>query len=244
MYDWPELEAANNAFWLVIRDHFREAGFDAPEYLLRGGEGADNWLKDNMLFSQTCGYPFATQLIGKVHLLGTPHYDVEGCDGPTYSSAIIVRADDERERLSDFKSSRFAFNSPDSLSGFRCLSPLIGSPENWFNILVESGAHRVSGSMVADDRADVAALDAVCWNYFQRFEPDAAARLRVLRWTPKLPSLPYITAGTFGPDDVRRMQIALQKAVNRSRESGGESALGICGMSVVAEQDYTPLAEL
>ncbi|MEE9313116.1 MAG: PhnD/SsuA/transferrin family substrate-binding protein [Rhizobiaceae bacterium] len=244
MYDWPELRAETNAFWAVLAKRFQAAGFDAPVSLLQGQENAAHWLRDDLLFSQTCGYPFATELIGKVHLLGTPHYDVEGCEEAHYSSAILVRRDSGFDSLEDARAGRFAFNGRGSLSGYRCLSLLVGIVENWFSNSMESGGHRTSASMVANGEADVAALDAVCWDMFQRFEPEAAKKLRVLQWTPKLPALPYITSGSFKADELKLLRLAVSEAIDEIKVNGVGKALKLAGYSLLEESEYRPLASL
>jgi ABC-type phosphate/phosphonate transport system substrate-binding protein len=49
---------------------------------------------------------------------------------------------------------------------------------------VETGGHRQSVQAVADGRADVAAIDAVCWALAGRHEDAAVEKLRVINRTP------------------------------------------------------------
>ena len=192
MYNWPEVKEASRAFWYAVRDELAENEVDPPNELTVPDSPWDHWHDDQLLFSQTCGYPYATKLTETVCLLGTPIYDVEGCKGAAYSSAVIARADDGRNALNVMRS--LAFNSLDSLSGFRCLKPLVGDPQAHFTDLLQSGSHRASLKMVADGSADCAAIDAVCWDLAKRFEPEAVANLKVIVWTPLLPSLPFVTS--------------------------------------------------
>jgi ABC-type phosphate/phosphonate transport system substrate-binding protein len=48
--------------------------------------------------------------------------------------------------------------------------------------------------MVADGRADVAALDCISFAHLRRLRPESVANLRVLAWTPPSRSPPFITA--------------------------------------------------
>ena len=91
MYDWPELKAAHLAFWRLFEVQLERFDIKLPSLDSRSAES--DWLKPDLFFSQTCGYPYATKLMGKVQLVGTPHFAVEGCTGPRYSSAVIVRKD-------------------------------------------------------------------------------------------------------------------------------------------------------
>lgn len=99
MYDWPEVRWATDALWAAIAGRLRHAGIDAPDELDRTRSSADVWRHPALILSQTCGWPYATQLPDVVQLVATPVYDVEGCDGPLYSSAIVARRGDEGPML-------------------------------------------------------------------------------------------------------------------------------------------------
>ena len=240
MYDWPEMQSANDAFWSVVKQEFGARGLSVPDDLSRDGEHDAHWLQSDLLLSQTCGYPYATRLVEKVQRVATPHYNVEGCDGPTYSSAVVVGKDSSFERLEDVLPGSVAVNSCDSLSGYRCFSPLIGDARAAFAALKISGGHRTSALMVARGEADCAAIDAVCWSLFQQFEPGAAQRLRVLAWGPKFPALPFITSLRTGENDVRLLADGLA-AASATREAG---AIGLAKCSGVSEESYAALARL
>ena len=111
MYDWPELRSDTDAFWQILRSNFEEAGFACPEQLAHVEDETEGWLDRDLFFSQTCGYPFVSRLEGQVELIGTPHFAVDGWEGPNYSSAVVVRADFEAESLEQCRTARFAFNS-------------------------------------------------------------------------------------------------------------------------------------
>src|SRR5436309_2979270 len=94
MYDWPEVRAATDAWWSGIS---RYLGVHIP--LRRAKDHASLWRGPDLLFSQTCGYPFTHELRGAVQLVATPHYRAVGCHGPAYSSFIFAR-----EKCSDLSS--------------------------------------------------------------------------------------------------------------------------------------------
>lgn len=64
----------------------------------------------------------------------------------------------------------------------------------FFESVSLSGSHWNSAAMVADGRADVAALDCVSFAHFRRLHPHSMANLRILSWTPPSRSPPFITA--------------------------------------------------
>jgi len=162
MYDWPEVAWANDALWEAIARRLDASGIAAPLALDRSRSSDSVWRDSGLLLSQTCGFPFSTRLRGMLRFIGTPIYDVPGCRGAYYSSMIVVRSSESGERLVDVSGRRFAYNAKDSLSGYLALAMLIkeaglGARPEW----LETGSHRASLCAVAEEEADVAAIDAV-----------------------------------------------------------------------------------
>lgn len=194
MYDRAETAEANDRLWALIRDNLRDAGEPAPEALTRG-EAAywQAWQSPDLVFSQTCGFPFRARLHDQVALIGTPDYGIEGCPPGHYVSIYVARADDSRS-LQDFGGAEFAFNEPMSQSGW-------AAPQNHAKAIglqlrptLQSGAHRLSALAVAEGRADLAAIDALTWQLLTRYEPWTAKLRKVTQTAPATPTLPYITA--------------------------------------------------
>ncbi len=152
MYDWPEIAWATDALWHAIAKRLNAAGIAAPEALDRARPTEDVWRDPGLVLSQTCGYPFATRLAGTVRLVATPAYDVEGCEGPYYSSALVARKGSVPPSLAACGGLRFAVNARDSLSGYVTLavemkaSGLDPRAAQW----VETGSHRASLRAVAE----------------------------------------------------------------------------------------------
>jgi hypothetical protein len=72
MYDLPEVSAATDAWWRGVASALRRAGLDAvPEVLTRDPD-VDVWHSQNLLLSQTCGYPLTHELASVVELVATP----------------------------------------------------------------------------------------------------------------------------------------------------------------------------
>ncbi|TVQ57339.1 MAG: hypothetical protein EA355_04705 [Rhodobacteraceae bacterium] len=211
MYDPPALHWATDALYGALRDALRARGIAAPP-LTRATDHAAAWGRPDLLLSQTCGWPYVTALRGRVRLVATPVYAAEGCEGPYYRSAVVVRAEDPAGDLAACRGRRLAVNAFDSQSGFHALRAAVarlgaGALGPFFGGLVETGGHTASATAVAEGRADVAALDCVSWALLARTAPAIAARLKVAGWTPAAPGLPLITAA----DDVTLA--ALREAV-------------------------------
>jgi ABC-type phosphate/phosphonate transport system substrate-binding protein len=194
MYDRPETARANDRFWALIRDGLRGAGQTAPEALTRDVDDLlSHWLAPDLVVSQTCGFPYRSQLHGKVTLIGTPDYGVEGCPPGYYCSVFVARADDPRETLAAFDGAAFAYNDGLSQSGW-------AAPQTHARTLglrlppaLRTGAHSQSMLAVADGLAEIAALDAVTWSLLAAHDPQAR-RVKVVGRTSPSPGLPFIAA--------------------------------------------------
>lgn len=207
MYDFGAAMAANDRLWVLVRDRLRDAGIDAPEALTRG-EGAywRAWEAADLVFSQTCGYPYRARLHGRVAYVGTPDYGVEGCPPGYYRSVFVARRDDPREGLEAFDGAGFAFNEPLSQSGWAAPQTHAAKLGLRLPPVLQTGGHRRSAHAVAEGRADIAALDAVTWALLQGEDP-VTDSLRVIGVTDPTPGLPYITA-VGAPVDLIRAAVA------------------------------------
>jgi ABC-type phosphate/phosphonate transport system substrate-binding protein len=108
-------------------------------------------------------------------------------------------------------SARFAYNSDDSMSGILAISRDLeaeGQSLGIFSERIVSGGHRASIVAIAQDRADVAAIDCRSWDMALRFEP-AAKELCVVGWTSRRKGLPYITARATPPATTAILRDAL-----------------------------------
>lgn len=195
MYDRPELRAETDLLWSMLREAIRDRGMDAPDTLSRNRPNRIAWAAPELVIGQTCGLPFVKALRGRVGLVGTPSYALEGCAPGQYRSALIVRDDAEIETIADLRGKRPAINARDSQSGYAALMVVatpFANPAGFFGEPVATGAHQTSIEAVASGRADVAAIDAVSFALSQRYDA-AAARVRVISWSEPTPGLPFIT---------------------------------------------------
>jgi ABC-type phosphate/phosphonate transport system substrate-binding protein len=197
MYDFPELAAANDALWSAIAARLEDDGVgEVPSRLTREGPPEETWTNPALLLAQTCGYPLATSLQGRVQLVATPRYRALGCDGAFHRSAVVVRNDALATCLADLRGARCALNDRTSNSGMNLLrveiAPLARG-QAFFGAVTITGSHEASAGLVASGDADVAAIDCVTWAHLQRFRPATTKHLRVLMWTVRSPGLPLIT---------------------------------------------------
>ena len=240
MYAAPA--AALDAFWQGLRRHMiREGLADVPSSLDEPADVHAHWLAPDLLLSQTCGYPLMTSLRGRVRYVGTPRYRAPGCEGASYTSVLVVRADEPETRLVRMAGRRVAFNAPDSHSGYNALRALVAPlarDGRFFDEGIETGAHRLSVAAVRDGRADLAAIDAVTFALLWRDHPDEVRSLRVLGSTERAPGLPLITAEGTEPADVARLRAAWVAACADPALADAREAMLLDGLEVLPPEAY------
>lgn len=235
MYDWPEVREATDLWWKGIAGHL---GLDLP--LSRPDGFTAPWSRDDLLFGQTCGYPFTHALKGQVRLVGTPHYAADGCDGPTYCSIVLAR---QRQPLAAFRGSVAAVNTPDSMSGMLALK-LVFAPlaegGRFFARAVQTGGHLASLAAVQAGKADVCAIDCVCVEMARRYRPAALEGLVEIARSPAVPGLPWITRA----GDVQAIRHALRDAFADPNLAQVREALLLEGFSELPVSAYDRITDL
>lgn len=233
MYARPELAAAHDRYWHLIRQELAQRGIDSPETLAQEAEEFSVWTAPDLVLSQTCGMPYRLWLHDKVTLIGTPDFGLTDCPPGHYRSAIVVRADDPRTQVEDFREAVFAYNQTFSQSGYAAPFNHLSSRGIWFANQTQSHGHLRSAQMVASGTADIAALDAMSWRLIRRYE-GFAEQLRVLEWTAPTPGLPYIAAaGVDGPTTFDAVAAAIDALAPDDRD-----ALGLRGIVSIPAEAY------
>jgi ABC-type phosphate/phosphonate transport system substrate-binding protein len=239
MYDFPECAAATEAFWAAVA---RRLGVVVP--LSRLAHHTMAWDRPDLLFSQTCGYPFTHAYAGKLQIVATPHYQAEGCEGPLYRSILFAR---EAKPLEDFRDGVAAFNNRDSMSGMLALKlafgPLARSGQ-FFTRAVETGGHLASLAAVREGTADVAAIDCVTVAYARSFRPAALEGLIEVGRTAPVPALPFVTRGGASVAEVARLREALAEVFTDEQLRGTRDTLRLHGFSVLSAEDYAVIPRL
>ncbi len=233
MYDWPEVQPANDRLWAGIRDRLRVGGMNAPDALHRGGDLCADWQSPDLILSQTCGFPYRTRLHGQVALVGTPDFGLAGAEPGYYYSNLLVRADAPGE-WTDFLGGRLAINGFDSQSGWAAPQNHAVAAGRMFERVLETGAHPESARAVAEGRADIAAVDAVTWRLIATHRPQIAPQLRIVARTDPTPGLPLITARG---NDVAAIRQAFRDAAAALSDMD-RAALGLRGLADIPTDAY------
>ena len=193
MYMRAELIDAHDTYYALNRRHLSARNIDSPTYISEPDDLYAAWQSSDLFISQTCGMPYRLTLHGKVQLIGTPDFKLEGCKPGYYRSAMVVRREDAQQPLTDFQHRVFTYNADDSHSGYATAYELAQKHGFWFEQRVRSGGHRESALAIAEGCADIAAIDAMTWRLLQTYET-FTDNLTVIEWTEPAPGLPYITS--------------------------------------------------
>jgi ABC-type phosphate/phosphonate transport system substrate-binding protein len=215
MYNLPEMQADNAAFWNAMQVELSRLGLDdLPEELDFNRRPVPDKIDTDTLFTQVCGYPLQTIYRGQATLLGAPVYAAEHCNGPTHAGVFIVGAKSKFRRLDDLRGCRYAYNSRHSNSGMnlprRAIAD-IASGKPFFASIAETHSHPGNIERVAKGEIDATSVDNVTYAFVARHRPALAEATRVLAPTPPSPSIPFVTT-VHAPADLKE---ALRKALFR-----------------------------
>lgn len=204
MYDRAETADATDVLWQAVRKRLGHG----PDRLSQDIGIWQAWENPNLLFSQTCGLPYRMWLHGRAQIIGTPDYGLPGCPPGHYNSVILTRRSESAD-LAELIGRRVVISQRHSQSGYAALWSHARSLGLTLGPTSVSGSHAASCQWLAQDRADIAAVDAQTWRLIQRYDP-IATELKELARTDPTPALPFIT-GPAG--DVTALRHALRAAV-------------------------------
>lgn len=245
----------------VLRDHWRSllrdtiTAFDDPTTRVRmvepkdiGSDLTSLWTRDDLLLSQTCGYPLVHVLPQSIQIVATPIFDVEGCEGPRYSSVLVVsRAAfaGGATSLALCRGLRAAYNEPHSNSGmnvFRHAVAPLARNGRFFASVVETGSHRNSLQALIDGTADIAAIDCVTYAFAQTIPDIANAGLTVIGFTKRTVGLPLIASAAVSLDGLTRLRRALDHALEI--DPARAHTLRLKGFAPLTRDDYAEIGDL
>lgn len=247
MYVSPQPVAdATGLFWGALGKRLRDFGLDAPEALDGEVRYDEAWLRPDLLFGQTCGYPYVRHLRDKVQLVASPVYGLPGCDGPLKCSFVIVNAASSAQTIEDLRDTRAAINEPGSNSGYNLFRAFVAPHAvdgRFFSSVLETGGHRASIDAVSSGAADVAAIDCVTFGNTLRFDPDRVAGVRILAETARGPGLPFITAAATPAKDLVILRRALAETIADPALAEVCDTLSLRGISLLGDAEYEVLAQ-
>lgn len=200
-----------------------------------------------LLIGHTCGYPLMRFLRDELVPICVPVFDLPGCQGRYYSSHIIVPTESNISSLTDCKGLVAAINGRDSNSGmnvFRHAIALLDTGNPFFAEIHESGSHYQSVVDVANNRAQVAAIDCVSYGLIKDQWPDLVKKVRSIGFTEQTCGLPFVVPATTGDlVDPEAIIEALNTSLSHLNESD-RSQLHLIGFEAVQLKDYQQIIEL
>jgi ABC-type phosphate/phosphonate transport system substrate-binding protein len=245
MYDRPDVvQHANDALWTALRERLRSQGLDVPDALDRSGSHDSYWLRPDLIFGQTCGYPYVEELKGRVQLIATPVFRYAGGRGARRASFIVVREDDPARSIADFSGRRAAINDWLSNSGMNLLRIAVAphaKQGRFFSDVIVTGGHMMSIAAIREGRADVAAIDSITWGLHERHAPETVAGIRIIGETPVGPGLPYITRLSTSDADVAAIRASLAEVIADPANADTLDTLGLTGIEILSDADYAEL---
>lgn len=192
-----------------------------------------------------CGITLAIAPAGRWRYLATPVLGDPAVPQGHYNSLIITPRDGELARVGDFDPALHsaAINEPGSFSGTIALAAHLAETGGMkLTSPLLSGAHLDSVTMVAEGRAQLAAIDRMSFSLAGHDRPDDVARVRVIDETAFHPAPPLVADGSLDDDVTAALQAALLACPSLPEWPEMERLLGVNGMMVMDEALYPPMA--
>ncbi|NIE62801.1 PhnD/SsuA/transferrin family substrate-binding protein [Burkholderia sp. Ax-1719] len=201
------------------------------------------WRRPDLLLSQTCGFPY--RMLGvadSVHLLATPAFDADGCEGACYRSTIVVSArawDAGAVSLAACRGLRAACNGPDSHSGMNALRHAVAPlarDERFFSSVVWVGSHLNALRALGAGEAEVAAIDCITLAYVRDALPERLRDIRTIGMSAPAPGLPFVASRSLPDQQAALLRDALDTAVAADPQRA--QTLRLRGFVRLAASDY------
>ena len=142
-------------FWYVMAECLRAGGVDnIPSELVRNQDIKSLWRSSQLLLAQCCGPDLFTLEGSKLCVIARPVFANLDCTPGCYYSHIVSRT------KSPSKLARVVVNSPSSRSGYFALFEWMKANGVEASSVQVSGSHKNSVTMLDNNLADLAAIDA------------------------------------------------------------------------------------
>ena len=235
--------------WQQLFEHFFDLAKPTFEInRLLNFDAGDAVLNDPSLwFGQTCGYPLMTRLQHRLIPISVPDFDIAGCDGAYYSSRLIVPEKSGINSLQECKGLSAVINTNDSNSGMNLLRHTVAGfnlQGSFFDDIKVSGSHLQSLTEVANQHADIAAIDCVSYRFIEDTWPELTARVRSIGFTASTCGLPFVIPKQSAQKrDFAEITETLNRALSRL-DKKQKDRLHLKGFKDVEMNDYASILEL
>jgi len=217
---------------------------DAPD-----GELLPHWRREDLLLSQTCGYPYRMLgLADEVQLITTPLFDAPGCEGPRYRSTLVVSTsawEHGATTLAACRGLRAACNSVDSHSGMNALRHAVAPHARdgrFFSSVLWTGSHAATLQALSSGAADVGAIDCVTLALLRDAGFAPLRGVRTIGMTASAPGLPLIASRALSDHQAEALSDALDEAHAAAPERS--RTLRLRGFARLAGDAYAELEDM
>lgn len=133
-------------------------------------------------------------------------------DKPIYFSDVIVRHDSPHSQFAQLRGTRWAFNEPESQSGYgitRYHLLQMRETDGFFSEVIDAGYHQEAIQMICDGRIDAAAIDSHVLALALRDTPELASQIRTIATLGPSTIQPITVRANLPSDDKIAIQTAL-----------------------------------
>lgn len=161
-------------------------GLRCPTRLITG-ESFEQLRSGDVDFAFLCGYPYVrlrSEYMPGLEAIAAPVVNGDRYEGrPIYFSDVIVPADSSATSLGDLRGCTWAYNEPDSHSGYLITLYRLaemGESAGFFGRWDETGFHQRSIRLVAEHKVDASAIDSHVLAFELRKHPELATQIKVI----------------------------------------------------------------
>ena len=211
-------------------------------------DSAEQTLDPSTRIAHTCGYPLMTLFKDRLRPLCVPCFKVSACENGQYHSVFLVRNSDPAHQLSDCQGYRAGINNPMSNSGMNVFRAAVAQLKTahhnqpFFESLEITGSHLDSMEAIASGKIDIAAIDAITFNFANKFKPDLCKILRTIGNSVSTMGLPFVSRCNSQDISGESLSEALNHALTACPQETG--ALDINYFKAVTLDDYQSILRL
>lgn len=231
-------------------DAFADAGGPSSVAVVAdpAGDLQTLWHRNDLLLSQTCGYPYRMLgLADHVHLIATPAFDLPGCSGATYRSVLVVSAQAHARGATTLAACRGlhavlnGFDSHSGMNAFRHAVAPHALEGRFFAQTTSVGSHLNALRALATGAGDLAAIDCVTLAYVRDALPELLHGLRTIGMTEAAPGLPFIASRALSDAHAALLRDALDLA--HAADPARARELHLAGFVRLVPADYVRIEQ-
>ena len=200
-----------------------------------------------LILGHICAITFARAKTGLYHYLGALSPRAPETPQGHYRSVIVAHKDSTIQSMSDIDPTRhqIAVNEIGSFSGQIILSHmLLGHGALAFPHQTLTGGHALSAKAVAEERADLTALDEISYALIKRNDPKTAKNLRIIGHSASHPGLAFVTSGQTDAATLALLRARLLQFFETPSGQALAEVLDLRGATYIDPAAYKPLCDL